>query len=360
MLRKTSLLGDMSINPKADTLYQRLEENIKLNGWNSITICSAYLTKGAAEKLVELFDSITTRKRMKINLIVGSKDYFTQPEAIEVLLHFLDKPRKGNIEYYFVQPLDMNFHIKCYLFLGLKNNKLVIGSANLTMNGLESFGELLIEVNDDETINQVVEHIDYYYTNSVLWRDAISDYSVEYEKNAPKLPKEAYRRYANNVGKKLLKSKTSTIRLTSPTIGKLYSLESEKSKKIAKKVAEMQRGKPGLAKSNWIVFEDSSYDEIMRKYQVGSWFDRPKSHKDSWNIGANRMVGKVGTILSLAEDGVLLVMQKRSIHYQVTKRIHSMAKKLRIIDDSDEEKAPTKANLDKYVEFIFQNRFSQK
>ena len=354
-MKETYLLGDISINSQAKTLYQRLEENFKLHYWNSITICSAYFTKGAAEKLIELFNLIKKRKRIKINIVIGAKDYFTQPEAVNILLKFLENQSKEDIEYHFVQPSDRSFHIKSYLFLGPTNKKMIIGSANMTMNGLQSFGELLVEINDNEIINQVAEHIDCYYDNSVSWKAAITDYTAEYKKNAPILHKEAYRKYADNIGKKLIKLNKKGIQFASPTIGVLESLESDKNQKIGKIIAEIQSKNPTLAKYNWILFQESSYNDITSKYRINSLFDRPENTGDSWEIGSKRMVGKVGEILSIDGEGVVLIMRKRSIHYQVTKSIFCLAKKLLIITD-DDEKAPSKVNLEKYVDFILKNK----
>lgn len=360
MQSKAFLIGDKDVNSEATTLYERLRNNIKSSNWSSITICSAYLTVIAAEKLVELFRKITTNKRLKVNIIVGSKDYFTQPEAIEVVLDFINNQREKNIEYNFVQPLDTRFHIKCYLFLGHKYEKLLIGSANLTNNGLESFGELLVEVSHSSIINQVVTHLDYYYKNSVLWHEVIKEYSKEYERNAPKFCEEAYQKYTSIIVKKRIKkSKSFTIRLTSPTIDELYLIEKDKAKQIASKLTELRKNSLGLAYTTWILFEDMPYEEVKSMYPIGSWFDRPEVCGQSWNIGTKRMLSRVGNVISLNENDVILVMKKGSTHYIVSKEILVLAERLGIKTENDEEEiVPRKKDFDKYRNFIINNRKS--
>lgn len=357
MVSRACIIGDLSVNSTINNLYKTLEINVKSNVWTSITFCSAYLTSSAAESLIRLFKLIDTRKRLKINLMVGSKDYFTHPDAIKTVLDFFTNHNKKNIEYNFIQPLDTSFHIKCYIFLGPKLEKMLLGSANLTTNGLNSFGELLVEISDSEIVNQVVNHLDYYYTNSVPWEEAIKEYSLFYKKFAPKVNEEVYHNYSKALTKRIGKSTRSimkkTIRFASPTIVELYSLESKKIKRINEAIANLKR--PELAK-NWILFEDLSYDEIANMYPIDSWFDRPQGHNRAWAIGTKRLIGRVGDIILLNENEVVLLMKKySSIHYMVSERILEMAERLGIKSE-DEEAVPLKKNLDKYCNFILKNR----
>jgi len=155
------IIGDKKACNEVSSLYEKLASEMLTGPWTSITLCSAFLTKDAAHSVIELINEIKTRRKIKITIIIGVKNNFTVPDAIKVLLDYIENNNRSNFEFNLMLPRDTEFHLKCYLFLGRNAGKAMVGSANLTETGLESRGELMVEVDNEQTVDRIVSYIDY-------------------------------------------------------------------------------------------------------------------------------------------------------------------------------------------------------
>jgi phosphatidylserine/phosphatidylglycerophosphate/cardiolipin synthase-like enzyme len=71
------------------------------------------------------------------------------------------------------------------MFTNEKAKKALIGSANLTSPGLESKGELMVEIEDSDTLENVSSYVNLFFNKSVAWEDYIDEYAKLYEEHKP-------------------------------------------------------------------------------------------------------------------------------------------------------------------------------
>ncbi len=343
---------------EAISLYDKLALEMQTGQWNSITLCSAFLTKDASQSLIKLFSEIETERKLKITIIIGVKNYFTVPDAIEILLDYINNNEENNFEFNLRLPRDTDFHMKCYVFLRHNVGKAIVGSANLTNTGLDSNGELMIETNDENTVNSVVKYVDHYLNESEDWNYYINKYANIYEKVKPQIAKiNKTELFKNKKMKSKIKRKL-TIRFTAPTMGILGKANNEQEERVKVVFGKIKNQFPDINKSNWITYSEQTTDDIYiikEEYPIGSCFDRPRDNYSDWEIGSNRMICNVGAIASTLDDEIVMFMKKGCIHYTVNEEIVEIAEELGI-KSYDKNYIPTREEIDKYKKFILDNR----
>ncbi len=351
------IIGDKNVYKEAIPLYDKLASLIKKETWNSITLCSAFLTKAAAQSIIELINEIKNKTNIKITIIIGIKNNFTEPDAIDILIDYIGDNKRSNFDLKIRLPRDINFHMKCYVFLGVNGGNALVGSANLTDTGLASRGELMIEVNDDNTVNTIVTYIDHYLNESENWHDCINKYKTIYEKCKPAIKKINTSSLFKKIN--LVRRKTKlTIRYTAPTMEVLGIATKEQEASVAKIFDSVKEQFLDIIKSYWITFseyEDYGIDEIREKYPIGSCFDRPRDINRTWEIGTKRMICYVGAIVNILDDEIVMFMKKGCTHYSVTEEIIKVAESLGIKSDGEDD-IPTKQEMDEYRKFILGKR----
>lgn len=352
-----TIIGDKKVYNEAGSLYNKLAFEMKTEQWNSITFCSAFLTKSAAESIIELIKNIKTRRDIEITIIIGVKNNFTEPDAIKILLDYIEDSSRNNLKFSLKVPQDNNFHIKCYVFLNESEGKAIVGSANLTDNGLESNGELMVEVDDNKTVDAIVDYINNYLNKSVDWCLCINEYFNIYKKNKPIITEtntaELFKKKRFHKIKQRL-----TIRFVAPTMGIIGKASKEQEERVQVIFENTKRKFPDINKSYWIIYSKSSGDDldaVKANYPIGSCFDRPKDINHDWEIKANRIICNVGAVVNTLDDEIVMFMKKGCIHYVVTEKIIRIAEKLGIKSD-DEDYIPTKEEIDKYKQFILNSR----
>lgn len=356
------IIGDKSVFNEAVSLYEKLSNEIHGN-WNSIILCSAFLSDSAAESLIQLIDEIKNSRKLKFTIMIGIKNNFTSPNAIRTLIKYIEKSNKKNIKFDLRLPLNDDFHVKSYVFIGSTYSKAIVGSANLTDTGLKSKGELMVEINDKKMVDEIVAYLDSYSNDSEKWIDYIEEYSQTYEKHKltitnPKI---------TNLIKKRRKKKNNsrlTIRFTAPTIDTLSKGSKEQKDRVNNIFEIVKKKHEDLIKAHWVIYSDMSVEEIKsikEKYSIGCCFDRPIGINENWNIGDDRAICYVGSIVDTLEDEIVMFMKKkkRCTHYKVTEEIIEAAEKYFIKND-DEEYIPSKVNMDAYKKFVLEHRKSKR
>lgn len=129
------------------------------NSFHSFTGITAFASQSGVNGLSKHISS--AKKHLKlINIITGIDQKGTSKEALDALLEM-------NIRsYIFYQPSFTIFHPKIYLFEGEKKSELIIGSSNLTSQGLFTNIEssILISIDNTKTEDRViVEHLKKYF-----------------------------------------------------------------------------------------------------------------------------------------------------------------------------------------------------
>lgn len=138
----------------------KLKDFLSSNDYNSFFGISAFASAAGVKGLSTYLE--TARPNFQdLTIVVGIDQNGTSVEALEEILAL------GINSYIFYQKEPPIFHPKIYLFEGDNHNKIILGSSNLTANGLFSNheGSLLVEFEstDAEGI-QLLGEIKAYYT----------------------------------------------------------------------------------------------------------------------------------------------------------------------------------------------------
>ena len=119
----------LSTEKNTKTVGNYLFSSFKDDHFNKFTGFSAYATSAGLRNLNSaLKQAKSTYKEIKF--VIGIDDNITTKEVFEGLLNL-------GIECYTVHtPKDTTFHPKIYIFEGDRKNRIILGSANMTTNGL--------------------------------------------------------------------------------------------------------------------------------------------------------------------------------------------------------------------------------
>ena len=137
---------------------KKLIEFLADRHYNSFIGISAFASQAGVNGLAK---HIATAKHLKITIVTGVDQKSTSKEALEALLNL-------NINaFIFYQPSFSIFHPKIYLFEGQNKSQLIIGSSNLTTQGLFRNVEtsLLISINNRvPSERKIIEHLKQYFS----------------------------------------------------------------------------------------------------------------------------------------------------------------------------------------------------
>jgi HKD family nuclease len=155
---KISFLGQGFEDKSVDAVGNHLMNFLSQKGFDSFTGISAFASESGVYGLAQYLNAASSFKNL--NLIVGVDLEGTSKEALEEILAL-------NINsYIFYQKEQPVFHPKIYLFEGVKEFKLIIGSSNLTRGGLftnvESSVMIEFDSSDKEGLTLLAELKGYY------------------------------------------------------------------------------------------------------------------------------------------------------------------------------------------------------
>lgn len=134
---KTNFVVQTPRSPVADTLGNLLAERLITSQYDEIHVSVAYMTVSGVRALLAAFSSQALRKS---KWLIGLDDFVTQPGALDVVL----KLPGSDVRIISYANIGRRFHPKVYIFgkqSSFKNGLTVIGSANLTAQGLAGNGE---------------------------------------------------------------------------------------------------------------------------------------------------------------------------------------------------------------------------
>ncbi len=106
-------------------------------GAKKIDLAVGFLTESGVDSVLYLLKKVA--KRGKVRLLTGLYQGFTEPSALRKLLR-VQTETKGRISV--AVSRDGHFHWKCYFIEKAKSADLIVGSSNLTSDGLKASGEL--------------------------------------------------------------------------------------------------------------------------------------------------------------------------------------------------------------------------
>jgi HKD family nuclease len=122
-------------NSGPDNLRDTLKT--KLAQATEVCIAVAFLTQSGLDEIIQPLRQVAAKGRVK--LITGLYQRVTEPQALETLLNIQNETR-GNFSVRL--STEPQFHRKVYLLESRTQTTVIIGSSNLTGEGLQSGGEL--------------------------------------------------------------------------------------------------------------------------------------------------------------------------------------------------------------------------
>jgi HKD family nuclease len=178
-----------------------------------------------------------------ITIITGVDQKGTSKEALQALMEL-----KINSYVFFVPPPSPIFHPKIYLFEGEKNSELIIGSSNLTAQGLFTNIEasILISVDNSKVADKkIVESLKEYFTGLFKYTDPnlkqLTPELIDDLVKAKIIPTEAERKELQDKGEKADKAETQSI------LSKIFPKRA--AAKIPKDFQAIKKAKPVAFKS---------------------------------------------------------------------------------------------------------------
>ncbi|MDI9347578.1 MAG: DUF3427 domain-containing protein [Methylacidiphilales bacterium] len=162
--------------------------NDQIRHCDEFMIAVAFLTQGGLGRLIDALEEFDNRNCGTAYLLVSAYQYFTQSHALKGLKRF------KNIKSRLI-PDRSKYHGKGYLFKKDSQYSLLIGSANITIDGLARNDELNIRLdkfNQDPIINAFKDYFKVMYKDADDLSDAvIAEYCENEKRNKERNNKES-------------------------------------------------------------------------------------------------------------------------------------------------------------------------
>ncbi len=187
--------------------YESLSENsvgkkliqfLRDSDFHSFTAISAFTSQAAVKGFSKYIEAAKLLFK-KIVIVTGIDQQGTSKEALEELLNL------GIDAFIFYQPSITIFHPKIYLFEGTERSEMIVGSSNLTSQGLFTNVEasILISINNNITADQkTVDQLKTYFKGIFEFSDPnlkrITKEIIDDLVNAGFVPTEAERKKAQD------------------------------------------------------------------------------------------------------------------------------------------------------------------
>jgi HKD family nuclease len=126
---------DIIENNGPDNLRDTLR--FRLRRASNVSIAVAFVTRAGLDDIVQALRQVAANG--SVRLLTGLYQKVTEPEALRTLLRIQEETR-GRFSVRLSR--EPRFHRKLYLLYSRKNATAIIGSSNLTSEGLRSGGEL--------------------------------------------------------------------------------------------------------------------------------------------------------------------------------------------------------------------------
>jgi len=157
---RISFLGQGFDPTSPNSVGNKIIEFLSMNQFDSFLAISAFASPAGVKGLSAHLNQAGPHFR-NLSIIVGIDQNGTSVEALEEIVNL------GISSHIFYQKEAPIFHPKIYLFEGRRQTKLILGSSNLTANGLFSNHEasLLAEFDSTDTDgNRLLDEIKTYYS----------------------------------------------------------------------------------------------------------------------------------------------------------------------------------------------------
>lgn len=170
------------IENKGPNSLERFLCNIKNSNCKCLDIAVAFITKEGIDAIGPLLSSVA--KKCKVRVLTGIYQSFTQPSALKEL-NKIGRQTKGNLELRISR--NKRFHWKAYFLINKTNADVIIGSSNLTSDGLGAEGEINLQLK--------------LHPNSSSFKNIHRVFVNEWENNSLLTDEKSIRKYESEWGK---------------------------------------------------------------------------------------------------------------------------------------------------------------
>lgn len=139
-------------NSGPDNLRDTLKALLLQASTNEVCIAVAFLTQSGLNEIIQPLRQVATQGSVK--LITGLYQHVTEPQALETLLNIQNETR-GNFSVRL--STEPQFHRKFYILESKSRMSAIVGSSNLTKEGLQSGGEINVIISSAKNTPSVKE-----------------------------------------------------------------------------------------------------------------------------------------------------------------------------------------------------------
>lgn len=139
-------------NSGPDNLRDTLKTLLNQTNTNEVCIAVAFLTQSGLNEIIQSLRQVAAHGSVKI--ITGLYQHVTEPQALETLLNIQKETRENFSVRVSTEP---QFHRKFYILESKSQTIAIIGSSNLTKEGLQSGGEINVMLSSAKSISSTKE-----------------------------------------------------------------------------------------------------------------------------------------------------------------------------------------------------------
>lgn len=139
-------------NSGPDNLRDTLKALLTQTNTNEVCIAVAFLTQSGLNEIIQPLRQVAAQGSVK--LITGLYQHVTEPQALETLLNIQKETREKFSVKLSTEP---QFHRKFYILESKSQTIAIIGSSNLTKEGLQSGGEINVMLSSAKNISSTQE-----------------------------------------------------------------------------------------------------------------------------------------------------------------------------------------------------------
>lgn len=151
-MKSSSVSFEFIENNGPDNLRDTLKALLSQANTNEVCIAVAFLTQSGLNEIIQPLRQVATQGSVK--LITGLYQHVTEPQALETLLNIQNETR-GNFSVRL--STEPQFHRKFYILESKSRISAIVGSSNLTKEGLQSGGEINVIISSAKNTSSVKE-----------------------------------------------------------------------------------------------------------------------------------------------------------------------------------------------------------
>jgi HKD family nuclease len=185
---------DVIQNSGPDNLRDTLKANFARV--SEVSIAVAFVTQSGLKEILQSLRQVAVKGHVR--LLTGLYQKVTEPQALRTLLRVQDETRGRFAVHLSREP---QFHWKLYLLKSRSDSTLIVGSSNLTQEGMRSGGELNVMTGlptGSLSVRKITQAFENDWQHQAV--ELTADQIIEYEKARPKSP-----RWENFTGGQLAK-----------------------------------------------------------------------------------------------------------------------------------------------------------